>query len=91
MKNAPGHVSMERAQKSPCTKPCSSNPMRSAAGALGSPGIVMISPQIATTNPAPADSLTSRIGSTWPSGAPSRVGSAEKEYCVFAMQTGRLP
>ena len=29
----------------------------------------MISPQMATTKPAPADSLTSRTGTTWPVGA----------------------
>ena len=34
--------------------------MASAAGTLGSPGMVMISPQIATTNSAPAESRTSR-------------------------------
>ena len=34
---------------------------QSAAGFLGSPGIVIIVPVIATTNPAPADTYTSRI------------------------------
>ena len=53
--------------------------------------MVMISPQITTTNPAPAESRTSRIGTTWWVGAPRRFGSVEKEYCVFAMQTGSLP
>ena len=63
--------------------------MLSAAGRRGRPGMVITSPQIATTKPAPADSRTSRTGSTWPVGAPSAVGSALKEYCVLAMQTGR--
>ena len=36
--------------------------MESAAGTRGSPGMVMISPQIATTNSAPAESRTSRTG-----------------------------
>ena len=53
--------------------------------------MVMICPQIATMNPAPADSRTSRTGTVWPVGAPRRFGSVENEYCVFAMQTGRLP
>ena len=38
--------------------------------------MVMMSPQIATTNPAPADSRTSRSGSTWSEGAPISFGSA---------------
>ena len=40
--------------------------------------MVMISPQITTTNPAPAESRTSRIGTTWPEGAPRKLGSVEK-------------
>ena len=55
-------------------------PMTSAAGLLGRPGIVMISPQIATTKPAPADSRTSRIGMLCPVGAPRRLGSVVKLY-----------
>ena len=65
--------------------------MRSAAGTRGRPGMVMMSPQIATTKPAPAESRTSRTGTMWPVGAPRRVGSAEKEYYVLATQTGRWP
>ena len=61
--------------------------MRSDDGVLGRPGMVMISPQMATTKPAPAESLTSRTGTTWPVGAPRRLGSVENEYCVLAMQT----
>ena len=52
--------------------------------------MVIMSPQTTTTNPAPAESRTSRTCSSWPEGAPSRAGSVENEYCVFAMQTGRL-
>ena len=54
-------------------------------------GMVMISPQITTTKPAPALSRTSRTGTECPVGAPRRVGSVEKEYCVFAMQIGSFP
>ena len=43
----------------------------SAAGTLGSPGIVIIDPQTTTTNSAPLDNLTSLIGNIWPEGAPS--------------------
>ena len=63
----------------------------SAAGTLGRPGIVMMSPQTATTNSAPADSRTSRTGMMWSSGAPLRSGLVEKLYWVLAMQTGSLP
>ena len=63
--------------------------MPSAAGVFGRPGIVIMSPQIATTNSAPADSRSSRTGTSWPSGAPLRVGSVEKLYWVFAMHTGK--
>jgi hypothetical protein len=65
--------------------------MAFAAGTFGSPGIVMMSPQMATMNSAPAESLTSRTCSTWPLGAPSFFGSVLKLYCVLAMQTGRWP
>ena len=41
-------------------------------------------------NSAPAESRTSRIGTTWPVGAPRLLGSVEKEYCVLAMQTGQM-
>ena len=60
-------------------------------GTRGKPGIVMISPQIATTKPAPADRRTSRTGTEWPSGAPRRVGSVVKLYWVLAMHTGKCP
>ena len=59
-----------------------------AAGTRGRPGMVMMSPQIATTNSAPLASRTSRIGTTWCEGAPFRFGSVEKLYWVFATQIG---
>ena len=59
-----------------------------AAGTFGSPGMVMMSPQIITTNSAPAASRTSRMLTTCPDGAPRSFGSVEKEYCVFATHTG---
>ena len=52
--------------------------MEFAAGTLGNPGIVMISPQTTTMNSAPLESLTSRIGILCPVGAPFDVGSDEK-------------
>ena len=51
-------------------RPSGSTVMPSAEGFRGNPGLVMISPQMATMNSAPAESLTSRTGSTWPVGAP---------------------
>src|SRR5712691_1950593 len=48
------------AQNNPTIFPSGPTSMASAAGTLGRPGMVMISPQIATTNSAPADSRTSR-------------------------------
>ena len=53
--------------------------------------MVMMSPQMTTMNSAPADSLTSRTGTTWLMGAPFILGSVVKEYCVFAMQIGNFP
>ena len=41
-------------------RPSSVNSILFADGTLGNPGIVIISPQIATTNSAPADNLASR-------------------------------
>ena len=52
------------------------------------PGIVMMSPQIITTNPAPAARRTSRMSTTCPVGAPRSFGSVENEYWVFATHTG---
>ena len=53
--------------------------------------MVMISPQIATMKPAPAESRTSRTGTVWPVGAPRTVGSVVKLYWVLATQIGRWP
>ena len=63
----------------------------SAAGTLGSPGIVIIDPHTTTTNSAPLDNLTSLTAKVWSDGAPFDLGSVEKLYCVFAIQTGNLP
>ena len=71
--------------------PSSVTSILTAAGTFGSPGMVIISPESATTNPAPALTLTLRMVSVKPSGAPSFCGSSEKDYCVLAMQTGILP
>ena len=68
--------------------PSSARSMRAADGSRGRPGMVIMSPQTTTTKPAPAESRTSRTCSSWPDGAPSEVGSVEKEYCVLATQTG---
>ena len=40
--------------------------------------MVMMSPQMATTKPAPAESRSSRSGTMWPLGAPRSAGSAAK-------------
>ena len=47
-------------QNSPTMRPSGPMSIELAAGTRGRPGIVMTSPQIATTNSAPADSRTSR-------------------------------
>ena len=52
----------------------------SAEGALGSPGMVMMSPVSTTQKPAPAESLMSRTGTTNLVGVPSAAGSVLKEY-----------
>ncbi len=62
-----------------------------AAGSLDKPGIVIMSPASATTNPAPADGRMSLTCSVNPLGAPSLVASSENDYCVFAMHTGVSP
>src|SRR5882762_2390364 len=74
-------------QNSPTTLP-STRSILTADGTLGSPGIVMISPQIITTNSAPAASRTSRTLTTWFTGAARSCASVEKEYWVFATHTG---
>ena len=65
--------------------------MRSAAGDLGRPGIVIISPVRTTIKPAPAETLRFLTVTLKLSGAPSFVGSSEKLYCVFATQMGKSP
>ena len=64
--------------------------MRSAAGDLGRPGIVRMSPVSTTMKPAPADTFTFLMVTVKPSGAPSLVGSSEKDYWVLATQMGHL-
>ena len=62
LKNA--HSPAPISQNNPTILPSVPTSIESAAGTLGRPGIVMTSPQIATTNSAPADSRTSRTGIT---------------------------
>ena len=62
-----------------------------AAGVAESPGIVCMSPQSATSQPAPVYARTARTGTVKPVGALRSVGSCESERCVFAMQIGTLP
>jgi len=45
-----------------------------AAGRFGNPGILIILPEIATKNPAPADGIRSLILIVNPLGRPSSVG-----------------
>ena len=69
----------------------SSISIASAAGFLGSPGIVIIFPVRITTKPAP---LLNSISWTWilNFSLHSRfLGSSENEYCVFAIQIGKFP
>src|SRR5262249_31193417 len=84
------HLQSKPNQNSPTMRPSGPTSIESAAGPLGRPGMVMISPQIATTNSAPAESRTSRTVNTWPSGAPLVSALVVKLYWVLAMQTGRL-
>lgn len=65
--------------------------MRSAAGCLGRPGMVRMSPAYATTKPAPAESRTSRTVMRKPCGRPTFSGSSEREYWVFATHTLNFP
>ena len=50
--------------------------------------MVMMSPQIITTNSAPAARRTSRTLTTWSSGAPRSAASVENDDWVFATHTG---
>ncbi len=56
----PGEADTEFAQNRPVMSPSSVTSIFSADGSFGRPGIVMMSPAMTTTNPAPADSRTSR-------------------------------
>lgn len=60
-------------------------------GRVGKPGILEISPQIATTKPAPAEMKISLTTILKPTGAPLIDGSAVNEFDVLAMQTGKFP
>ena len=72
-------------------RPSGASSILLAAGTFGRPGMVMMSPQTTTTNSAPAESRTSRIGMVKPDGAPLASGLVEKLYCVLATQIGSLP
>ncbi len=72
-----------KGQNNPSIWPSSLKRMFSAEGTRGRPGMVMISPQTTTPNPAPALSLTSRTETDCPVGAPRRFGFVVKKYCVL--------
>ena len=65
--------------------------MASAAGTLGRPGMVMMSPVSTTTKPAPALNRTFFTVTRKPLGQPVSAGLSERDYWVLAMQTGSLP
>ena len=77
-------------QNNPVILPFSSTSIFSAAGTLGKPGIVIMSPVRATRNPAPAETFRFRTVMVKSRGAPSLAASSEKDYWVFAMQIGSL-
>src|SRR4030042_1464825 len=81
---------LSRNQDSPTISPSSVTSTFSADGTVGSPGMVMISPQYTTTNPAPALRETSVTISVKPRGLPSASSSSDSEYWVLAMQTGSV-
>ena len=58
-----------------------------AAGTLGNPGIVIIEPVKATTNPAPADNLTSLIVISKSSGAFNTFALSVMDNGVLERQT----
>lgn len=66
--------------ESPLITPSSSISIPRAAGFLGNPGIVMMSPVFATMNPAPAETLSSLMWIIKSFGAPNALGSSEKLY-----------
>lgn len=57
---------------------------------MGKPGILEMSPQIGTINPAPAETKISFTTSLKPTGAPFIDGSPVNELEVFAIQIGSL-
>ena len=67
-------------QNRPTTSPLLLRSIVSAAGTRGRPGAAIMSPVIATTNPAPALQRNSRTFNSKFRGAPSKDGLAEKEY-----------
>src|SRR5690606_27378981 len=78
-------------QERPTVSPFQLMSMYPAAGCLGRPGIVIMSPPSTTMNSEPAERYTSRTLKTCPLAAPQYAGSVENEYCVFAMQIGKWP
>ena len=78
-------------QNRPVMTPFSSTSIFSAAGTLGRPGMVMMSPVRATMKPAPALTFRFRTVTVKFSGAPSSAGSSDRDYWVLAIQIGRSP
>ena len=62
-----------------------------AAGTFGRPGMGMTFPAIATTKPAPAESMALVTVMSKSFRAPTRVGLSVKDMGVFAMQIGNFP
>ena len=80
-----------RAYVKPVAVPSGATWIRAAAGTLGRPGMVTISPQITTTKPAPALTRTSVTVMLKSRGRPSSFGLSDKDLGVFAMQTNNWP
>ena len=68
--------------------PSSVTSIFSAAGTFGKPGIVMISPVSATTNPAPAEIFRLHTVMRKSRGAPSLDASSVKENCPREVELG---
>src|SRR5215467_8341758 len=88
------HVALSKALaefilQMPVIFPESSTSIEAARETFGRPGINIILPEITTTKPAPAESEAFVTLRVQPVGAPSRLGSSDKEYCVLAMHTGK--
>ena len=69
----------------------SSTSISSAAGFLGNPGMVIISPVKTMIYPAPEANLTPLSGTPKFVGLPLRLGSVDKEPGVLAIHTGKCP